>query len=275
MGIITAKKLWYDGEIAKGNCDANLNCDIFTGTTPRDAWLVPIYGCCNTSTYSLSLSMPNPMPAGTLQGVWIETKDGKGMMLNAISAQAVVTACNACCGESTVVEPRYSGPLPVAPPLVAATYTFTRADNNDWYSFRKASEGYWPEYISGTFNRTSYNTGTGVSTYTLQAYQMPIWMAGDTLASKTAKVFTSNAAPTLASGEELVLMVVADGEYITPNLTGATINALQTAAAGNSAYSALGTWAVASNTLTLTTSTNINTPTPNQVQITISKQKTP
>jgi len=252
--IFTANKLWYDGELAVGMCPAPFNCELLVGATPRDAFLVPSGGNCGVPDYNLSLSRPNPYPSATLQGVWLELRGGKGMMIDAISAQDVIAACDACCGAAPVIAPRYDGTLPSPPPPVAATYQFTRTDYGDWYAYNKASLDYWDQYISGTFNRVSYVAG--VSTYSLQAYKDPIWIAGDTVTSETPRLFVSNVAPTLIGTNVYNMTVTINGVNLSPILTGATVAALQTALSGNATYSALGTWTVVGgNTIQLSSTT--------------------
>lgn len=255
--LIMARKLWYDGELAIGNCEAVFNCDTFIGTSPRNVWLTPINNCVGNTAYALNLSLPNPLPGGSLQGVWLEFANGTGMVIDALSVEDVVTACNACCGTTTSVPPRYGGLIPVPFPLVASTYTFTRVDDGGWYAYNKASLDYWPGWITNTFSRISHDDTTGVTTYSFSAYREPVWIDTDTFVSATPRVFTSNVAPTLLGGQVYRLTVNADGANLVPSISATTVPNLVTAATGRAAYSALGTYAaINTNTqITLTSST--------------------
>jgi hypothetical protein len=253
--LITATKLWYDGELAIGACPASFNCNTFTGTTPRAAWLTPIPGCVGSTAYALNLAMPVPLPAGTLEGVWLEFINGTGMMVDAVSVQAVMTACNACCGATTIVAPRYSGVFPVPAPLEFSVYTFTREDQGDWYAYNSASLAYWPQWIPGTFNKISHDDETGITTYTMACYFPPIYINGDTEVSHTSRVFTSNTVPTAGGGQTLVMTVIADGTTLFPPLTGANAAALVSAATASSVYNTKGTYATSTGKITLTSQT--------------------
>lgn len=240
--IITAKKLWYDGELAIGNCDASFTCDTFTGTSPRNAWLTPIPGCLGSTAFALNLSLPNPLPDGTLQGVWLEFTNGTGIVIDAMSVQDVVNACNECCGSSTAVAPRYGGIWPTPAPMGAVTYTFTRVDAGDWYAYNKASLDYWPGWITNTFNKISHDPDTGETTYSFMAYRPPVWINGDTFVSASDYVYTSNEIPTPGGGQVLVLQVTTGTGPITPKLSASSAANLVTAATANATYSALGTY---------------------------------
>lgn len=270
--IATGTKLWVNGELVTGTCTTSVNCDQLSGSTPRPATLVPTGGCCGSVQYGLVLGVPDPLPLGSLQGVWVEFKDGSGMVLDAISADAVRDACNACCGTTPVIAPLYGGTLPVPPPDVAATYTFTREDLGTSLALQTASLDYWPNYIAGTFNRTSYNTGTGVSTYTFQAYKDPVYIAGDTQTGETARVFVSNAAPTLPVDSVYNVTVYANGVLVTPTapVTAASVALLLTGIQGDANYAALGTWAANG-----VDKVQLSTTTQNPVVITIGTEPTP
>ncbi|MFX1709081.1 hypothetical protein PV783_34255 [Chitinophaga sp. CC14] len=254
--LLTVNKLWYNGELVEGACETVLNCQQLSGFTPKNVWLVPQAGCCNGMGYGLSLSQPPDDIQGVLQGVMVQTQDGELMVIDALSAQAIVDGCNACCDTTVVIEPRYNGTFPDVPDGVPATYTFTREDDGNYLANYRASMDYFGQYINNTFNRNSYDAATGTSTYSFQAYKDPTYIDGDTQTGETARVFVSNAAPAVGAGETLSLTVTVGNQDIEPALTGATVSALTTAATGDADYNTLGTFAVqGSNQIKLTSST--------------------
>lgn len=260
--IITVRRLWDNGELAVGSCTTAIQCDQITGASPRNAWLTPVPGCPSPSGYALNLSYPGfpqpsgPLPAGTLLGVWLEFLDGTGMVVDAISVQAIVDACNGCCGGTGAVQPRYNGNIPVPPPLVARTYTISRIDQGSDYSYDRMQLDYWPGYISGTFNKISHNTTTGVTVYSFEAYTPPILIGADILVSTSPAVIVSNPLPTPGGGQVLVLSLTTQDGTVVPKLTAANAAALVAAASTSALYNTWGTWTSTPPTITLT-STNV------------------
>lgn len=260
--LITVRRLWDNGELAVGSCTISIACDQMTGSTPRNAWLTPVPGCPSPSGYALSLAYPGipypngPLPAGTLLGVWIELLDGSGLVVDAISVQAVIDACNGCCGGTGVVAPRYGGIIPVPPPLIARTYTISRIDQGSDYSYDRMQLDYWPGYISGTFNKISHNPTTGVTVYSFEAYTPPILMGADILVSTSPAVIVSNTVPTPGGGQVLVLAFTNQNGLVVPKITAASAVLLVGAASTNALYNAWGTWTNTPPTITLT-STNV------------------
>jgi len=269
--IITGKKLWQNGDFFANGCDINFNCDDLDGGTPVDAWLVPERGCCGEtdSMYGMTMQAPSPTKPGTLQGVFVSFKGGGGVLLDAAAVDDIKSACNACCGTvPDAIAGRYNGTFPSTADLVAATYTFTRVDNNTLYDVQRVMLDYMGYAIPGTVTRTGYNSGTSTSTYTFSAYYEPVFRSGDTKTGETSKVFDSNTPPTLGANEELTLDLIADGVQITPTLAGATVAALVTAATGNANYSAKGTYTSNAGKVRLTTTVV------NQAQLIVGKRST-
>lgn len=242
--ILQAKKLWYNGEIVTDGCDASINCEQLTGATPRNGWIQPEGGCCGNEAYGLTLERPADM-TGVLQGTWIETADGRGMLLDAL-LEDVIDGCNACCGTVAPIPPVYDGNIPEVPDPVAGTYTFTRTDDGNYLASYRAQMDYFGQYVNGTFFRTGYTNG--VSTYTFQAYADPVWRDGDTPGTPPTRVFISNVAPTLTPPNVYTLTVLNKGIPITPVLHGVDVAALIVGANLNAEYSVLGTYAAEGST---------------------------
>lgn len=260
--LITVRRLWDNGELAVGSCTTAIACDQLTGGTPRNAWLTPVPGCASPSGYSLSLSYPGypqpngPLPAGTLLGVWLEFLDGTGMVVDAISVQAIIDACNGCCGGTGAVQARYNGTIPVPPPLVLRTYTISRIDQGSDYSYDRMQLDYWPDYASGSFMKISHDAATGVTVYSFQAYTPPILIGADVLVSTGPGVITSNDVPTLTGSQVMVLTLTTQDGTVVPKISAATAILLVGAASTNALYNAWGTWTNTPPKITLT-STNL------------------
>jgi hypothetical protein len=256
--IITVRRLWDNGELATpGFCTISVNCNMLTGGTPRLAWITPAPGCNTSNGYLLNLVAPNPLPGGTLQGIYLAFVDGTDMVVDAISVDAVIAACNACCGGSGIVPSRYAGTIPEAPDQLAATYVIERTDNGGDYAYQRASLAYWPYYIPGTFAKVSHDDLNGSTQYSFQAYTDPVLIGSDNLISESDRVATSNEIPNVSGSQVLVLTFNGPTGVIVPSISAATPAALVTALNANAAYNELGTWAYDSNldVITLTTDT--------------------
>lgn len=259
--LITVRRLWDNGELAVGSCTTAIQCDQITGASPRNAWLTPVPGCPSPSGYALNLSYPGypqpagPLPAGTLLGVWIEFLDGTGMVVDAISVQAIIDACNGCCGGTGVVAPRYNGVIPVPPPLVSRTYTISRIDSGGDYAYQRMELDYWPGYISSTFMKISHDTTTGVTVYSFEAYNPPILIGADILVSTSPAVITTGPVPTLSAGQSMVLTLTTQDGTVVPKLAGANAAALIAAASTSALYNVWGTWSAVPAPISLSSTT--------------------
>jgi hypothetical protein len=246
--IITVRRLWDNGELAVGFCPVSVQCSMLTGATPRNVWLTPVPNCLVPSGYVPNLSAPDPLPAGTILGVWLEFLDGTSMAVDAISVQAVINACNACCGGTGEVASRYGGLIPSPAPCVASTYVISRSDQGDDYAYQRMSLDYWGNggagsYISGTFLKLSHDPATGLTQYSFQSCINPTLQGTDTLISSTPQTVISNAgvvAP--GGGAQLVLTFTNQNGPVVPKITATTPALLVTALNASALYNTYGTW---------------------------------
>lgn len=181
MSVITATVL-YENETFVGDCDKqiSLNCNEFTGDTPKFGWLARQAapdGDIDGIKYSLTFSDPG---TDALKGVWVETLGGTGVLIDADGTTGVtdtITACNACCGESTAVTPEYNGTFPALTANTVHTGTVVRADDGSFIARQRAELDYYGRVISITFTSRS----GGNSTYGATWYVKPTAKAGDTV----------------------------------------------------------------------------------------------
>lgn len=183
--MITAIAL-FENETFIGECDKeiSLNCNEFTGDTPKFGWLarqVSPDGDLEGIKYSLTFSDPG---TDALKGVWIETLGGHGVLIDAdptTGVTDVITACNACCGESTAVAPEYDGTFPAMTGNTVHTGTVVRADAGTFIAKERAELDYYGRVISIVFaSRSGAN-----STYNATWYVKPAAITGDTVTQLT------------------------------------------------------------------------------------------
>lgn len=246
MGTITAVVIWKQGHFV-GQCvtPQALNSARFT-EGPKAAWLSSASYCCGgDEAYKLTYSNPNDINA--LTGVFV-AEDGIGYFLDGTVADVIAKA-NGCCGDAAAVTPIYNGVFPAVVLPLAKTYTVVRADNGDLMASDKFMVDYMKWIIDGTYLKTAYSGGN--STYVFQSYSDPIQQGNDTI-TETARVFTSNTAPSLTGSNVFNITGVLDSvPYILKGTT--ALSSTVTALNADTVLGAKGTWAVAGSTITLTT----------------------
>lgn len=252
MSEISATVLYKQGHYL-GACaiQHNLNCAIFNDDTPRDAWLSNMSACCGgDEAYKVTMTKPIGDP-NALSGVWV-VEGSVGYFLDGVASD-VVAKCNVCCGNSSAVTPVYNGTFPPILLPLAKTYTVTRTDLGNFMAYSRFEVDYMDDIIDGTVLRTAYTSG--VSTYVFQSYNIAVIpQRGDTVV-QTARVFTSNTAPSLSGSNVYFMSGSVDNQAY--NVRGTTsLSTTVTALNADALAKTFGTWAVAGSTITLTSTTN-------------------
>jgi len=247
--FLKAVLLFRNEEIVTCTDQVALNADKF-GSDIRQAFLSPV----GDGYYGISFG--DPQKPGTLNGVWAIV-DGQGLVIDAASVDEVIDALNGCCGDDPVITPQYNGEFPSEFEAQAATYTFTRVDDGDASAMLDFQRDYDDNgnFIPSGFLRTAYDANTRVSTYQFKAYRDPAPHGNDIKTGETNRVFTSDAAGALGAGQQYQLQVFVNGVRIDTPLTGATLNALVTAANAGDQYNDYGTYATSGGKITLSSST--------------------
>lgn len=222
-----------------------LNTALFT-EGPKACWLSKTAYCCGgDEAYKLTFSKPADINA--LSGVFV-AEAGIGYVIDG-TVSDVIAKANGCCGDNAVVTPVYNGTFPAIVFPLAKTYTITRTDNGDLMASDKLMVDYMKYIIDGTYLKTAYSGG--VSTYVFQSYSDPIPQGGDTIV-ETARVFTSNTAPSLTGSNVFLVTGVMDG--VAYSLRGTTaLSSTVTALNADPVISLYGTWSVSGSTIVLTT----------------------
>lgn len=179
--IITARALWQN-DIFFGDCDkeVSINSNNFAGETPKFGYLNRVFnpiGDANGIAYALTFANPN---ADALTGVWIETTDGQGVLIDADPTDGVsdvIAAADACCGESTAVTPHYAGTYPAMTAQTLHTGTVVRADAGTFLAKERAELDYYGRVLSIAYASRSGSN----STYNITYYTKPVAIAGDTV----------------------------------------------------------------------------------------------
>lgn len=254
MSQIKAQVIWKDGVfIAACAASQSLNCDLFTQSAVP-AWL-KINRMYLGENERYELTFTDPGTQNSISGIFVQ-EAGVGILVDAAltsggatDVAAIIAACGVCCGNSAVVAGKYNGVYPAYVAPLAKTYTVVRTDAGDMF----AQETFSLDYlllISGTLRSTSYSGGQ--STYTFQAYTDPVAIGTDVI-TETARVFTSNTAPSLSSQVFNTAGVVDGQPYSVKAST--TLSSMVIALQADTIAGSFGTWAVAGSTITLTTST--------------------
>jgi hypothetical protein len=249
MSFISAQKLYQNEEFVGGCPAAIFNSNLVSGQ-PRQAWIYP-----NGYSYWI-LTFVDPLKSDALTGTWI-TENGVGILLDG-TVDSVATALSACCGDDPVeVTPVYDGVYPSVVDPIVATYTITRVDDGSVTAMQDFMLAYSQWIISdATFQRSGYNSGTGVSTYVFTAYKDPFPQGNDIITGETARVYSSNAPGALTGGQTYGMDVFHDGDAVGGPITGAaSLAAVVTAATADAVLGAYGTWSTAGGKILLTTTT--------------------
>lgn len=247
---ILAKKI-FQNEHLVFNLNGPTYLSVFTveqiNNTPTPCWLVRNPYCCGGDE-ELQLEFKKPASdINVIQGVWIQY-GADGCMIDG-SITDVVAKMGGCCGTGATVIQNYPTGLPAWQAPVAKTYTLTRTDDGSIQAQTDAELAYLKFLVPNSFSRTGYSAG--VATYVFQAYQDPSPQGTDTIV-ETARVFTSNAHPTLSGANVYNISGVADGDaYHVKGTT--TFGDLATLLNGDPILGTYGTWAIAGTTVTLTT----------------------
>lgn len=248
MSLITAKKI-FENNIFVGHFNAfsTVNCDEISGS-PKEAWLVRD----PTGENEYTIVTVNPAKGSALKGVWID-QGGRGILLDAALSD-FIAKCNSCCGEDSAVSPVYNGVFPANDGPVLKTYTILRSNNGSILADQDAAYAYLKDAVPNSFSRSSRNNGTGVTTYTMQAYADPFPKGADTI-TQTALTFLSNVPSALGGGMQYHFELIADGVRIATGKNAASVAALNTALAADTAFTARGAFSVVGGAIQLS-STN-------------------
>lgn len=162
---------------------AVINCERLNAFSPRAAWIKPQYnpGDGTVITYTTTAEPNDPeIDANSIKG-WMIQQDDATLIIDAVTGQAIVDACGACCGPTgIVVAPFYTSGVPAFTYPVSATYCITRADDGSAYAHEILTEDYVYTTVGGARLRTS--TGTS-STYQVEAFGAPPAVGTDTVAA--------------------------------------------------------------------------------------------
>ena len=266
--IVQVKQLWVDGAFLPCGDWVALRCDSISADGLRPGWLVPT-GNCGSGGYDLALTLPVPLPLGTLLGVWFSQGNGGGMVIDAAGISDILTACAQCCdgalpppnldveplalsAAAIQVPPKYNGIFPAVIFPVPVIYRFKRTDTGNSYSYNRVSEQYYGQYLPSSFRQVARDGDDSI--YEMAAFNPPALLAGDSAVPLTPNTYTSNTAPVLSAGEQLTFNAVVNSSGISPVLVGATVAALVAQIPSKPPYTIWGTWAVVSNAITLTSS---------------------
>lgn len=205
--IIQVYPLWQRGQLLLGCAAITIDCDNNLMGTLRRAWLVP-RDCAGGKDYDLLFFQPDPNIQNVLTGIWMQTSDGEGIVLNASSITDIISACDSCCGNSPVVAVEYSPTAPIVPVVeyLPSLYFFTRTDNGSNYAKVKAEMDYYGQYLPGTFTLLSHSGTT--TNYSFSSMHMPSLLNVDAytgVGPYYKKV--SNEAPPKATNDQYSLMV--------------------------------------------------------------------
>lgn len=172
--LVTAYVL-YDGTTSRYVGDANgtiqINCERLQAYSPRPVWLkrelAPGDGSQMIYTPTFQPTSAELLDANILQGFWIE-QDGKDAMIDIASANALILACDACCGAgSDIVTRFYTGGTPAFTALVANNFCITRSDDGTTAAHGKVALDYMTQIFSNPI-RTYWFSGT--SRYQVQSF---------------------------------------------------------------------------------------------------------
>jgi len=185
-------RLLYDGQTSQVTYDyplIQINCENLGAYAPRPAVikrrLAPGFGVQESIVLTFDLCDPE-IDDNSLFGYAVTQVNGDGtgrvVVVDATSAAAIVSACNACCddNEETVTGIYTSGIPAIADPSLT-TYTLVRMDNGQPYDFQQATLDYLGQYFPGTFRQSAAWQSSGVSTYTFQSFTVPVAIGSDVI----------------------------------------------------------------------------------------------
>jgi hypothetical protein len=165
-----------------------INCENLGAYAPRPVVVkrrvAPGFGVQDNNTLTFDLCDPE-IDENSLFGYAVTQVNGDGtgrlVVVDATSAEAIVTACNACCDDAAeTVTGIYTSGIPVMEDLSLTTYTLTRMDDGQPYDIQQATLDYLGQYFPGTFRHTGWQV-SGVSTYTFQSFTVPVEIGSDVI----------------------------------------------------------------------------------------------
>lgn len=162
---------------------ASINCLKLSAFSPRQAWIKTNYhaGDGTTITYTVTMEPTDPeIDATTIKG-WMVQQEDDVLIIDAVSAQAILDACNACCGDvPALIPPYYTSGVPAYVYPVASKFCVTRADEGSAWDHELFTEDYIVQTIGGA--RIVSSTGTSTK-YEVLAYGTPAAVGADTVAA--------------------------------------------------------------------------------------------
>lgn len=263
MSQVQARVLYQDESLVGAcNLDRIFNCNKIVG--PKDVWIVPGRGYMAPLIAFRAPTNGDPF----IKGVWV-SEAGKGYVIDG-TLDDFTSKCNACCGEDAEVTPVYNGNVPdILFDAPLKTYTVQVKDAGDNYANEAALNKYTDVIGGNPWTRTSYNTTSGVSTYTFKSTKTvhpKLGADGVTMDIVTVAplVYTSNAPGALASGNHYTVVLRVNGQIVgvpTPfvGANDATLATVATALNADTDYNVFGTFGTsgsgAATKLTLTSTT--------------------
>lgn len=163
---------------------ATLNCDNFSAFSPRRAWIKTEYnpGDGTVLTYSTTAEPNDPdvVAGNAIQG-WMIVQDDNTLIIDAVNAQAIIDACNACCGPGlATIAPFYTSGPPAYVYPVSAKYCITRSDDGSAYEHENLTEDYVAQTVGGA---RLHSNAAGVSKYEVEAFGKPVAIGSDAVAT--------------------------------------------------------------------------------------------
>lgn len=172
---------------------AVINCNIVASYSPRPCWLVRQRdGRSPDLLYWLTFAPDSAVvnDPNTLSGFWLEeTTESEGMMVDIVSADALVVACNCVDCDSpdgNLITGRYNGTIPPFSGPTPVTYCLTRVKSviNGGANLTNIQQIVM-DYTGQLENLRvfSYNSGTGAIKMQGTSYSVPVPIGADTIVS--------------------------------------------------------------------------------------------
>lgn len=166
---------------------ATINCDRVQAYSPRPVWLkreqAPGDPTKIIYTPTFAPSSVEVLDSNILQGFWVEV-DGKDLMVDAVSANAFQTACDACCGAvPALVTQLYSSGVPAFTPLTLNSFCIARLDDGTVNAHNQIALDYLTRIIG---NPKLVSNLTGTSHYSVQSYYTTITPIGNDIIANGA-----------------------------------------------------------------------------------------
>lgn len=153
-----------------------INCLALSAFSPRPAWITTQIAPGDGVEMIYVVTFEEPADLTNVIRGYAIVQGSESIVIDALNADSVAEACNACCGEGFDVAPYYTSGVPAFTYPVDGLFCIEAVDAGDSSAFETFNLKYIAQILGGG---EVYGRASGVTSYNVKAFGTPIAVGAD------------------------------------------------------------------------------------------------